>query len=83
MKKKRFYAHAFFSVLVIGLGQVIKGDSTKGLKWMLVFYLIFPFAIYASLLLNAYLFIAVLGTAVIVYPVFWLYNVVDALNHKV
>ena len=83
MKKRKYWLPAIFSALIIGLGQIIKGHSKKGLKWILLFYFLYPAAIYASLAISARLFIAVLGVAVVVYPVFWLYNVADALTKPV
>ena len=73
---------AIFSSLVIGLGQIIKGDSDKGLKWMLLFYFFLPAVIYVSLLINANLFIFIFALIVIVYPLFWLYNIYDAYTRN-
>jgi len=83
MKKKSYLAPAVFSALIIGLGQVIKGESDKGLKWILLFYLFLPGLTYASLILNAYLFITVIAFEVLVYPVFWIYNIHDAYRREV
>lgn len=68
------------SAAVAGLGQIIKGDAGKGLKIMLWFYLGFPIIIYGSLLLNAYLFLAVFATFVVLYPVIWAFNIFDAYS---
>jgi len=63
---------------VVGLGQVIKGQASKGLRIMLWFYLGFPIIIFGSLLLNAYLFLAVFAAFVVFYPVIWVFNIFDA-----
>ena len=83
MKKRIYPISAIFSAIIIGLGQILKGDSRKGLVWILLFYLFFPAVIYTSFLISAYAFMAMLGAAVIVYPSFWLYNVLDALLKRV
>lgn len=82
MKKKRYWVPAIFSAFIVGLGQIIKGHSKKGLKWILYFYFFIPAVIYVSLMISARLFIVVLGATVIVYPIFWLYNILDTLNSK-
>ena len=79
MKKQKYYIPAILSALVVGLGQIIKGDSKKGLKWLLSFYLFFPTLLYLLFLITPKAFMAGLAVAIIVYPVFWIYNIVDAL----
>ena len=76
--KNKYYLPALLSFFVIGLGQLVKGDSRKALLWFLLFYIFIPGLLYASLMLHAYAFILIACAAVIVYPVFWLYNVLDA-----
>jgi TM2 domain-containing membrane protein YozV len=83
MRRRIYFISAIFSALIIGFGQIIKGDSRRGLVWILLFYFFFPALIYASFLISTYLFVAMLGVAVIVYPLFWLYNVLDALLKRV
>jgi len=82
-QRRKYPWPALASVLVAGLGQVIKGDAVKGLKIMLWFYLGFPMIIFGSLLLNAYLFLACLAVFVIAYPVIWVINIIDAYSAQV
>ncbi len=83
MKKRTYPGPAVFSALVIGLGQVIKGESKKGLRWILLFYLLLPALTYTSLILSAYLFLLMIALDVIAYPVFWVYNINDAYKREV
>jgi hypothetical protein len=83
VKRKKYRLPAAASAAVAGLGQVIKGDAGKGLKIMLWFYLGFPMIIYGSLLLNAYLFLAVFAVFVVLYPVIWAFNIMDAYSTQV
>ena len=83
MKKHKYVTPAIFSFFMIGLGQIVKGDSDRGLKWVLFFYLFYPLLIYVTLMINARIFVATMAVGVIVYPVFWLYNVYDAYNRKI
>jgi hypothetical protein len=78
VKRKKYFFPAAASAAVAGLGQVIKGEAGKGLKIMLWFYLGFPILIFGSLLLNAYLFLAVFAGFVVLYPVIWAFNIFDA-----
>jgi hypothetical protein len=70
---------AIFSVLVVGLGQIIKGESEKGLALLLIIYFVLPAAVYLSLLIGSYLFIYVLGFSIIFGIMLWIYNILDAL----
>jgi len=72
-----------FSALVAGLGQAVKGDAKKGLKIMLWFYMGFPIIIYGSLLLNAYIFLLIFATFIIIYPIIWVLNILDAYSTQV
>ena len=63
-------------------GQIIKGEGDKGLKMMLIFYFALPSAVYVSLLLNAYLFLLALGTALFSGIILWGYNIWDAFTHE-
>lgn len=81
--KKKYYMPAILSALVVGLGQIVKGDSNKGLKWIISLYLLFPAMLYGLFLISARLFVVALAVAIIVYPAFWIYNVADALLRKV
>lgn len=71
------------SILIVGLGQIIKGQGRKGLRYILFFYFTLPSAVYLSLLLNATLFFIVLGVAVIIGILLWGYNVWDAYSEEV
>ncbi|HVN67884.1 MAG TPA: hypothetical protein VMT55_05880 [Candidatus Sulfotelmatobacter sp.] len=78
--KNRHFIEAVFSLFLVGAGQLIKGEGTKGLLFLLGFYFALPAAAYAALLLNPYLFLFVLGLAIIAGIVTWLYNVFDAFT---
>lgn len=73
---------ALASIFVVGLGQILKGEGEKGLKLILVFYFFLPAAVYVSLILNAYLFLIVLGLALMAGIVLWAYNIRDAYIHE-
>ena len=79
MKRELHPFAAIFSLALVGFGQILKGESKRGLKWLLWFYLGIPCIIYASFMINAYLFIFVLAISVVIIPVFWTYNILDAL----
>lgn len=81
--RKKYYVPAILSALVAGLGQIIKGDAKKGLKIMLWFYLGFPIIIYGALLLNAYLFLIIFAIFVVLYPLIWISNIMDAYSSQV
>ncbi len=83
VKRQKYRLPAAASAAVAGLGQIIKGDAGKGLKLMLWFYLGFPMIIYGSLLLNAYIFLAVFAFFVVFYPVIWAFNILDAYSTQV
>lgn len=80
--KKRYRREALASFFIVGLGQIIKGEGDKGLKMVLTFYFALPALIYTSLLINGFLFLMVLGMALIADITLWLYNVRDALIHE-
>ncbi|MDD4178732.1 MAG: hypothetical protein PHH14_01610 [Candidatus Margulisbacteria bacterium] len=80
--KNRHIWEGLASFLVVGLGQIIKGDGKKGLVMILLFYLAVPSLIYLSLLLYAYLFLAMLGILIAAEIVLWGYNVWDAFTHE-
>jgi hypothetical protein len=82
-RRTKYPFPALMSALVAGLGQVTKGDARKGLKMMIWFYLGFPIIIYAALLFNAYLFLLVFAAFVVIYPVFWVTNIMDAYSTQV
>jgi len=70
--------YAWLSFLVVGLGQIFKGEGEKGLKFILVFYFTLPLLLYLCLSLSGGLFLLVFGVGTIFAVIFWLYNVVDA-----
>ncbi len=76
---KFYFIQAICSVLVIGLGQIIKGESKKGVILLLTFYFFLPAIVYISLLINAIYFIYVLGLAIIFGIILWIYSIGDAL----
>lgn len=78
---KKHFLEALASFFVVGLGQIIKGEGEKGLKFILIFYFALPAAVYLSLLLNAYLFLAALGICLVSGIFLWCYNLWDALTH--
>jgi hypothetical protein len=80
VQRKKYLAPAIFSALIVGLGQALKGDNKKGLKLMVWFYLGFPILIYGALLLNSYIFLIVLAIFVILYPIVWILNIMDAYS---
>lgn len=83
MVRKKYLAPAIFSAAVAGLGQIMKGDNKKGLKIMLWFYMGFPVMIVGSFLLNPYIFLMVFAGAVVLYPLFWIMNIIDAYSAQV
>lgn len=83
MKRKIYFFPTIFSIFIIGLGQIIKGDSEKGLKWLLIAYIAAPTLIYLSFIINAYFFLFLLSLTVVAYPIFWVYNILDALNTQI
>jgi len=80
--QKKHWGAALASFLIIGLGQILKGDGKKGLKMLLTFYFAFPALAYFSLLINAYLFLLMLGLILISATILWIYNIWDALAHE-
>jgi len=70
---------ALCSALVVGLGQIIKGESEKGVALLLIFYFVLPAAVYLSLIINPYLFLSVLGFSTIFGIMLWIYSIGDAL----
>ena len=80
--KKRYFWPALASIFVVGLGQVIKGEGTKGLLMVLAFYFALPGLIYLTLMINAYLFLTTLGIGIICGTVLWLNNLFDAWSNE-
>ena len=76
---KLHYFSALSSVFIVGLGQIIRGQGTKGLLLLLLFYFTLPSLIGLSLLINGYLFLYTLGLALICGLILWIYSIGDAL----
>ena len=70
----------FWSLLVVGLGQVLKGEGKKGLLLILLFYLTFPTMLYLSLMLGDLIFLSVFSLIVVLEISLWIYSVWDALK---
>lgn len=81
-KKHYYYFEALASLLIVGLGQIIKGENRKGLALMLNYYLIIPTVIYLSLLLTGFLFPYIFGFLVIFEILSWGYGIFDALMER-
>ena len=83
MKKVKHLKEALLSALVIGLGQIIKGDSGRGLKMILWFYLVLPALLFILLYLNGFLFLIFFTICLFLYPIAWIYNIYDAAKGEV
>lgn len=81
--RKRYLMPAIASAAVAGLGQIIKGDGKKGLKLILWLYFGFPFIVILSMIINPFIFLIVTAVTVIVYPVIWAYNILDAFTCQI
>ena len=66
------------SAVLVGLGQIIEGQMTKGLTLLITFYVAIPFALYTALLLTSGVFALALTFGVIGSIVLWSYSVFDA-----
>lgn len=69
---------ALASTFVVGLGQILKGDSEKGIKFLLLFYFALPAIFYFSLLISGAIFLLVFGIGLVFAVIFWGYNIIDA-----
>ncbi|MFA6431365.1 MAG: hypothetical protein WCV91_03155 [Candidatus Margulisiibacteriota bacterium] len=81
-KSNNYYTEAFASLLIVGLGQVLKGEGEKGLKLILWFYFVLPEISYCALIINGFLFIFVLSFALILGFILWIYGIYDALKNE-
>jgi len=70
---------AICSILVVGLGQLLKGETKKGILLLLAFYFTLPALVYVSLVIDGMLFLYVLGFAIISGIILWIYSIADAL----
>jgi hypothetical protein len=66
------------SFFVVGLGQILKGEGEKGLKFILLFYFAIPGILYFSLAISGGIFLVLFGFGIIFTVLFWLYNIFDA-----
>jgi len=80
--KSKYWPEALASLMVVGLGQIIKGEGKKGLLLLLLFYFVLPISVYLSLLIHAYLFLVVFSFSLLCAIVVWIYNIWDALTHE-
>jgi hypothetical protein len=80
VQRKKYLVPAILSAFVAGLGQLTKGEPKKGLKIMMWFYMGLPVILYGTLLLNSYVFLIIFAAFVIIYPLFWVLNIMDAYN---
>lgn len=78
-QKELHITEAICSAVVVGLGQIIKGNSQKGILLLLFFYFFLPALVYFTLLINAHLFLIAFGFAVISGIIAWMYSVGEAL----
>jgi len=66
------------SFFLVGLGQLVKGQGEKAVKFMLLFYFALPALLYASLMISGGLFLVVFGVVTVFAIIFWAYNIFDA-----
>lgn len=79
MKNKRL-AQAFISAIFVGGGQILKGDSDKGIKLLLTFYFGIPILLYVILAFSGGLFLIAFGISIIFAVILWVYNIIDAYS---
>lgn len=80
--KKLHYLEALSSALVVGLGQIIRGETNKGLLLLLTFYFALPAVTYSAFLIKGYLSLYIWAVAVIIGIIIWIYSVGEALLKK-
>lgn len=80
MKNKRL-AQAFISAIFVGGGQILKGDSEKGIKLLLTFYFGIPVLLYVTLAFSGGLFLVIFGVTIIFAIILWIYNIIDAYSN--
>jgi TM2 domain-containing membrane protein YozV len=73
---KIFFALA--SALIVGLGQILKGQTEKGFILLLTTYLAVPAILYLAFLRSGGSFLLLFGISVVALSVLWIYNVIDA-----
>ena len=82
-QRERYLLPAIASILVAGSGQIMKGEGKRGLKMMVWFYMGLPIITVGMFMLNPYVFLMAFAAIVVIYPVFWFYNIVDAYSSGV
>jgi len=70
------------SALIVGLGQVIRGRTRKGILLLLAFYFALPAILYVSLLFSGYIPLYALGFVTFSGIILWIYGAADALLGK-
>jgi len=73
------YFEALASLLVVGSGQIIRGETNKGILILLTFYFLLPALLYGTLLINGEIFVMVFGICVVSAIILWLYSIGEAL----
>ena len=69
------------SFFVVGLGQIIKGESNKGLLLLLSFYFSMPLFLYTLLIVaDGTIFLTMMGLSIFVMLGLWLYSIIDAVR---
>lgn len=71
-------ALGFVSAFLVGGGQILKGETEKGLKFLLSFYFGMPMLLYVTLSFSGALFLVIFGVSIIFAIIFWIYNIWDA-----
>jgi len=67
------------SVLITGLGQIVKSESDQGVMLLLLFYFVLPAVVYTYLMFAGIFFPYILGFSIIFGIILWLYNIWDAV----
>ena len=76
---KLHFLEPLLSIFVVGLGQIVKGETKKGIILLLTFYFFLPALVYLSLLISAFYFICALGFEMVFGIILWIYSMGDAL----
>lgn len=75
------YIPAISSFFLVGAGQILKGNSKKGLLLFLAFYFALPMSLYVLLIAaSGEIFLFSLGAGVIAMVGLWLYSFIDAVR---
>jgi hypothetical protein len=79
---KLHFIEGIGSILIVGLGQIVKGQSRKGILFLLAFYFALPAILYVSLLFSGLIPLYALGFVVFSGIILWIYSAADALLGK-